>query len=75
MWKVEVVSQLETTGALPEAEIRDLLALREAEVNFSIQLALEADLASHTAYRCWREASLVYVETERDSLGVCLVLQ
>ena len=44
-----MVSQPESTRALPEAEIRDLLVLHEAKVNFSIQIVLEADLASHAA--------------------------
>jgi len=33
-------------------------------VDFSIQIALEANLASHVAFKCWRKDNLVYVETE-----------
>jgi len=42
-------SQPETMRALPKAETRDFLTLREAEVDFLIQIALEAYLASPAA--------------------------
>ena len=45
-------------------KIRDPLASQDVEVDFSIQIALEADLASHTAFKCWHEANLVSIETE-----------
>ena len=64
LWRAKLVSQPETLWASPEAKMRDLLALPKAEVDFSIQKALDADLASHAAYRCRREASLASIETE-----------
>ena len=66
LWKAKVVSRPETKWASPKAKTRDLLASQEAELNFSIQIALEADQASHAAYRCWCETNLVSIETELD---------
>jgi len=66
LWRAEVVLQSETTWASVEAETRAPLASHEAEMDFSSQIALEADLASYTVYRCWREATLTSVKTELD---------
>ena len=47
-----------------EAEVRDSLALHKAEFDFSIQRALEADLALRPACKCWSKVDLISIEAE-----------
>ena len=41
-------------------------------MDFAIQIALEAVLASRAAHRCWREVTRVSIETKTDFKEVCL---
>jgi len=56
--------QSEITRASLEVEVEDPLALHKAELDFSIQRALEADLVLRPACKCWSEVDLISIEAE-----------